>query len=64
MENETVKSLGVPLGHALSSATKFVDLSQKSTGFDARGKENFFRGSGRCSVRKFDRSTGVELPDD
>ena len=51
MENETVKSLGVPLGHALSSATKFVDLSQKSTGFDARGKENFFRGSGRGSGR-------------
>ena len=50
MENETVKSLGVPLGHALSSATKLVDLSQKSTGFDARGKEIFFGGSRMCSI--------------
>ena len=44
MENETVKSLGVPLGHALSSATKVVDLSQKSTRGSTRAAKKIFWG--------------------
>ena len=30
MENKTVKSWGVPVGHALSSATKVMDLVPES----------------------------------